>query len=241
MKKRLLFIPLALLAGGVLWLILHPKPFRYAGTIEATEVDVAARLAAPLLEIYVKEGDTLRQGDRLFTLDGADLKLTRDQAERDYQRGLQLHRSGTLPEEALEKLRLKRDESALRFSWCESRSPLDGTVLRRDREPGEWVTPGQRILTLANLKELTAFIYVPAPVMERLHLGQEVPVTMPFINKEWKGRVVLIRSEAEFTPKNVQTRTERERLVYGIKIALDGSDGTLKPGQSVEVTLPEAS
>ena len=72
--------------------------------------------------------------------------------------------------------------------------------------------------------------------MEKLKLNQEVTAWLPFSRgRRLTGKVVHIRNEAEFTPKNVQTRTERERLVFGIKIAFDNTDGLLKPGMSVEL------
>ncbi len=239
MKKKFPFVVLVLaIAGIVIWRVTHKKDFRYAGTVEATEVDISPRLAAPILDIVPQEGDIVVNGTTIIKLDGADVTLAADQAERDYKRGVDLNRNGSLPAEALERLRFRRDDAALRLSWCAIVSPLDGTVLRRYREPGEWVTPGQKILTLANLKDLYAYVYVPAPVMEKLKLNQEVNALLPFAEgRTVVGKIVHIRNEAEFTPKNVQTRTERERLVFGVKIAFDNKDGLLKPGMSVELTF----
>jgi HlyD family secretion protein len=237
MKKKVTLILLIIAVGGfIVWRTTHRPEFLYAGTVEATEVDISPRLAAPLLEILPQEGDPVLRGAVIVRLDGADLKLAADQAERDFKRGIALNKNGSLPNEALERLRFRRDDAVLRLAWCDLESPLDGTVLRRYREPGEWVVPGQKILTLANLNQLYAYVYVPAPVMEKLKLNQEVTAWLPFSRgRRLTGKVVHIRNEAEFTPKNVQTRTERERLVFGIKIAFDNTDGLLKPGMSVEL------
>jgi len=239
MKKKLPIVLLAVaLAAFVFWRVTHQKEFRYAGTIEATEVDISSRLAAPISTIVPQEGDAVQLGAVIVGLDGADVQLAADQAERDYKRGVQLSRNGSLPAEALERLRFRRDDAVLRLSWCTIVSPLDGTVLRRYREPGEWVTPGQKVLTLADLRHLYAYVYVSAPVMEKLKLNQEVTAFLPFLSgRSIVGKIVHIRNEAEFTPKNVQTRTERERLVFGIKIAFDNKDNLLKPGMSVELTF----
>ncbi|MBK8574540.1 MAG: efflux RND transporter periplasmic adaptor subunit [Elusimicrobia bacterium] len=239
MKKILPFVLLVLVIGAILfWRVTQRKEFHYAGTVEATEVDISPRLAAPLLNIVPQEGDAAVRGAVIIELDSADVRLAADQAERDYKRGVDLNRNGSLPMEALERLRFRRDDAVLRLSWCTIVSPLNGTVLRRYREPSEWVTPGQKILTLANLKDLYTYVYVPAPVMEKLKLNQEVVARLPFSeSRRIPGKIVHIRNEAEFTPKNVQTRTERERLVFGIKIAFDNTDGELKPGMSVELTF----
>ncbi|MBL0058944.1 MAG: efflux RND transporter periplasmic adaptor subunit [Elusimicrobia bacterium] len=237
-KKLLLLLPIFAVGAFVLWRVTHPPVFIFAGTVEATEVDLSSRLAAPVLEIGPSEGDPVVRGAVVVRLDGADLRLAAEQAERDYQRGVGLNRNGSLPAEALERLRFRRDDAALRLSWCAIQSPLNGAVLRRYREPGEWVTPGQKILTLANLRDLYAYVYVPASVMEGLKLNQTVTALLPFAEeRRLAGKIIHIRNEAEFTPKNVQTRTERERLVFGIKIAFDNQDGLLKPGMSVELTF----
>jgi HlyD family secretion protein len=239
MKKKLPLILLVLVvAATALWRVTKRNEFRYAGTVEATEVDISSRLAAPLLTIVPQEGDPVGRGTVIVELDGADVRLASDQAERDYTRGVLLNRNGSLPAEALERLRYRRDDARLRLSWCRITSPLDGTVLRQYREPGEWVTPGQKILTLANLSNLYIYVYVPAHVMEKLTLNQPVTASLPFVGeKTIVGKIVHIRNEAEFTPKNVQTRTERERLVFGVKIAFNNPDGLLKPGMSVELTF----
>jgi HlyD family secretion protein len=239
MKKKIPFL-LLLIAVGVLilWRTTLKQEFRYAGTLEATEVDISARLPAPILEIPHQEGEAVTRDHVLVRLDGEDLRLVSEQAERDYARGLRLRRNGSLPAETLERLRFRRDEAALRLSWCTIVSPLNGVLLRRYNEPGEWVTPGQKILTVADLEELTTYVYVPAPVMEKLKLHQTVSALLPFAEgKTVTGKIVHIRNEAEFTPKNVQTRTERERLVFGIKVAFNNTDGSLKPGMSVELTF----
>jgi HlyD family secretion protein len=57
--------------------------------------------------------------------------------------------------------------------------------------------------------------------------------------KKFPGTIALIRDEAEFTPKNVQTRSERTRLVYGVKLVFPNPEGILKPGMTIEVKLPE--
>ncbi|MBK8871908.1 MAG: efflux RND transporter periplasmic adaptor subunit [Elusimicrobia bacterium] len=234
--KRLFVLLLIAVIGVVAWRMTRRRVFLYAGTLEATEVDISPRLAAPILEIPFEEGARAARGTMIVRLDGADLKLAADQAERDYQRGVALNKKGSLPDEAVERLRFRRDDTALRLSWCAMAAPIDGTVLRRYHEPGEWVTPGQKILTLADLRHLYAYVYVPAPVMEKLALNQTVTAVLPLSGgRRLTGTVVHIRNEAEFTPKNVQTRTERERLVFGIKIAFENTDGQLKPGMSVEL------
>lgn len=120
--------------------------------------------------------------------------------------------------------------------------PLDGKVLTRYHEPGEWMQPGTKILTLANIQDIWAFIYVPQPEVAKLSYGMKLKGYIPELNdRMFEGRIIKISDEAEFTPKNVQTREERQRLVYGIKVSFLGvnQDEILKPGMTIEVELPK--
>jgi HlyD family secretion protein len=84
-----------------------------------------------------------------------------------------------------------------------------------------------------------AYFYIPQKVLYKLKPGQEVQAFLPEAGDQpRRARVAFIRPEAEFTPKNVQTREERERLVYGVKVLLDNADQALKPGMPVEAELP---
>jgi HlyD family secretion protein len=241
MKKILLPAIILIAAGAIAWTVfLHKKDFLYAGTIEATEVDISPQVTTTINTVNVREGDAVKSGDTIVTLTGEDLKLAADNAQKDYVRAEKLHKSGSMPDETYDKLRFKRDDTALRVAWCVIRSPLNGRVLRRYHEPGELVNPALKLLTLADLSEVWAYVYVPQPMLSKLSYNQTVEGMIAELpNRRFQGRIAHIRDEAEFTPKNVQTREERTRLVYGIKVAFPNADGTLKPGMTVEVKLPE--
>lgn len=129
----------------------------------------------------------------------------------------------------------------MRLGWCRITSPIDGTVLSRYHEPGELVNPGTKLLTLANIKDIWAFIYVPQPEVANLKPGMKLKGYLPELNnREFSGTILKINDEAEFTPKNVQTRFERTRLVYGVKVSFleSNTDEILKPGMTIEIALP---
>ena len=93
---------------------------------------------------------------------------------------------------------------------------------------------------MADLSEVWAYIYVPHDLLARLSAGMEVKGFLPEAgDREFPGRISVIHSEAEFTPKNVQTRKERTRLVFAVKVSFPNPGETLKPGMTVEVALPE--
>lgn len=122
---------------------------------------------------------------------------------------------------------------------CKSYSPIDGIVRARFHEPGEWVAAGSPILTVAEQGSAYAYVYVPETILFKLIPGATVSAFLPEASdKPRKARIAFIRPEAEFTPKNVQTRHERTRLVFGVKLLLDNADRLLKAGMPIEVELP---
>jgi len=110
-------------------------------------------------------------------------------------------------------------------------SPIDGVVLRKNLEAGEIANPGVPILTLVNPKDVWLRAYVPETEVGRLKVGDKAALRVDaFPNRVFTGRLIEIGSEAEFTPRNVQTKKERVTLVFRIKIQIDNPDGLLKPG-----------
>ena len=240
MKKLLVALLIVAAAAFVYFRRRGVSSFAYAGTIEATEVDVSARLSSPIAAFDAKEGEDVKSGQVLVHLKGDDVGLASRQAEVDYQRAERLFKGGNLSQDALDRARFQRDDAALKLEWCEVKAPLSGTVLRTYHEAGELTAPGMKLLTLADLSEVWAMIYVPQPTVSKIPIDSVVDAILPERpGTAIKGRVAFIRPEAEFTPKNVQTREERTRLVYGVKIYFSNPDRILKPGMTVEVGLPE--
>lgn len=122
-------------------------------------------------------------------------------------------------------------------------APFDGIVTVRHREPGEIVPPGSAVLTIMNPDDRWVRIYVPEPRVGAVHLGTPATITADtYPGKTYRGEVVFIASDAEFTPKSVQTTEERVRLVYAAKVRIhDDPDLELKPGMPADVTLPLAT
>lgn len=238
-NARKLLIPLAAVAAAGAWLWWSRRPFRYAGTVEATEVSLSSRVPANIAAVAVQEGDEVKKDQVLVRLDCSDYKISADLAAKDFARTERLFKEGSSPQEAYDRAQNRRDDTALKVKWCEIGSPLDGTVLARLHEPGEWASPGLKLLTLADLGGVHAYFYVPQAVLHEIKPGQDVKVFLPEAgDRPRRGRVAFVRPEAEFTPKNVQTREERTRLVYGVKVLLDNADRVLKPGMPIEAELP---
>ncbi|MBI5382205.1 MAG: HlyD family efflux transporter periplasmic adaptor subunit [Opitutae bacterium] len=117
-------------------------------------------------------------------------------------------------------------------------SPLTGMVLSHNIEPGEFVSPGTPVVTVADTAHLWVRAYVNQPELGRIRLGQKVAVrTDTFPDKTYEGTVGFIASEAEFTPKTVQTPKERVKLVFRIKVDVANPRDELKPGMPADVIV----
>jgi HlyD family secretion protein len=117
-------------------------------------------------------------------------------------------------------------------------SPMNGVVLQRLVETGENVSPGMSMFVVADLSRVELKVYVTEPDLSRITLGQEVTVRIDGPPpSEFPGMITFIAEEAEFTPKNIQTRDERVKLVFGVKVAVDNPLGILKPGMPADAVL----
>jgi HlyD family secretion protein len=114
-------------------------------------------------------------------------------------------------------------------------SPISGVVLVKSGEIGEVVNPGTSILTLADIENVWLKAYIPETDLGRVKWGQEVIVTTDLKpQKVYKGKISFISSQAEFTPKQIQTEKERVTLVYRVKIDIPNRDRELKPGMPAD-------
>ncbi|QGY46003.1 HlyD family efflux transporter periplasmic adaptor subunit [Maribellus comscasis] len=121
---------------------------------------------------------------------------------------------------------------------CQVESPVSGTILETYIEQGELATQGKPLFKIADLDELTLKVYVSGAQLPNVKIGQQVNVVIDKSeteNQELSGRVNWISSEAEFTPKIIQTKEERVKLVYAVKVKVK-NDGTLKVGMPGEIS-----
>lgn len=243
MKNKRVFIIAAvivlLVSAFVLKTYVFAGKFSYVGTIEATKIDIPARVSSVVAARKVNEGDKVKSGQTLMELSCEDYKLAQSIAGDNYSRAARLYKQGSEAKEAYDQILNRKQDADLRVAWCNVTAPSDGTILNKYHEAGEMVNPGTRLFTMANLQDIYAYIYVPQTSVAKLKLGEKLTGILPEMNnKEFQGTIIHINEEAEFTPKNVQTREERTRLVFGVKIAFDNKEEILKPGMTVEVTLP---
>jgi HlyD family secretion protein len=119
-------------------------------------------------------------------------------------------------------------------------SPTGGLVTGRTVQTGEMAVPGASLMTVADLDEVTLTVYIPEDEIGRVKVGQAVEVSVDsFPGKIFEGQVSYIASEAEFTPKNVQTQKERVNMVFAVKVKVPNPEHELKPGMPADAVIKE--
>jgi multidrug resistance efflux pump len=125
-----------------------------------------------------------------------------------------------------------------RLKEAELIAPSDATVEVVSIRPGDLVAPGRIVVTMLEPSQLWVKVYLPETDLEHAHLGQSASVRVDsFSGQSFTGHIRQISSEAEFLPRNVQTRSDREHQVFGAKVYVDNAQGILKSGMSATVRL----
>lgn len=241
-KNKLILggICIALIAGGVFawdyWK--NHQRFMYAGTLETTKVILSSKVASDITSLPVQEGDTVQKNQIVVEMSCDVYKVLARQINNDYERAQALVQKGHMSKAEFDVLERNKKDNDLKLEWCQVKSPIDGMIITKFREEGEVVGAGTTLLSVANPYDIWAYFYVPHDQLYQLKVGQPVTGVLPEADgKTFKGRIIKINEEAEFTPKNVQTREERTRLVYGVKVQFDNPDLILKSGMTIESAL----
>jgi HlyD family secretion protein len=180
--------------------------------LQVTQTQAAYQTALTQIEVAQAQLERLKAGARPEQIALAQAQV--EQAEAN-----------------LAALRVQRDKYMLV-------APRAGWVVERVAHEGEMASPGASLLTLADLNDVTLTVYVAVPNIDAIAVGQKVEVLVDaFPNESFTGRLNFISSEAEFTPKNIQTKEERINTVYGVKIKLENEQQRLKPGMPADAVL----
>jgi len=180
---------------------------------------------------------------QLLIKSGSANKQTFDRTETAYRQALlSLKQAEALHESALADLdKIDSDVGLLerQLDDCFPRSPQSGFVVSKYLEAGEWTGLGKPIVKIASLDTVWVKIYLPPRDLSLIQLGGRAEID-PEDGREapMKGIISWISNEAEFTPKNVQTKEARADLVYAVKITIPNTGAVLKVGMPVSVTIP---
>jgi len=216
---------------------------------QQTLADARADLKQKQLDF--KRADTLyeEQVGAQQVRDQAETNLQRaqtvaDSAQQQYNEALE----GTRKEQlAVDRAQLVQAEQKLRLSrinlqYTTLQAPKSGVVLVRQAEIGEVVAPNTPVVTLGDLNDVWLRAYVNETDLGHVRWGQTADVhTDTYPGKTYRGRISFIASQAEFTPKSVQTFKERVTLVYRIKIDVENPNHELKPGMPADAEIQLAT
>lgn len=121
---------------------------------------------------------------------------------------------------------------------CFVTSPIKGTVVKSYIEKGETVSMLSSLAKITDLSIVELVIYVPENVLGKIKTGQKAEITTDsYAGKVYEGKVIFISPEAEFTPKNIQTKDERTKLVFAVKIEVPNPNNELKAGMPADAKV----
>jgi HlyD family secretion protein len=241
---------------------------KVSGNIEGDDVRISFRVQGQIIELLTDEGKVVKAGEPVARLNTDELVKIRDNAEGslkaaehqyaldklDYERAENLFKAGAIPMQKRDAAKTLADAdkaniqalsasfelAKTRLGFAELASPLNGFVLVKSALSGEVVQIGAPVFTIVDLNNLWVTAYINETDLGKVKLNQEAyVVTDTYPEKRYKGWVSFISSEAEFTPKTIQTTEERVKLVYRIKVRVDNSSLELKPGMPADAYIIE--
>ena len=236
---------------------------RVSGNIEATEIRLSYQVPGKLVERLVDEGYSIKKDQILARLDKEELTKIKEQAkanlaqaQSDYQlqqkqsaRVANLLKDNAVPvqdndlaQAKLEVAQAKLLEAQralelaeIRLSHADLKSTIDGFVTVKSADVGEVLQAGSPVFIVVDLNDIWLTAYINETDLGRVKLNQSVDVkTDTYSDRTYRGRISFISQEAEFTPKQIQTREERIKLVYRIKVDLANPNLELKPGMPAD-------
>jgi len=223
-----------------------------SGTIEIKQVDVASMTASRVMKIVKNEGASVKEGDTIALLDDTVVSAGKlaaavvlSNAKANYERAKDLFSTGAIAKAAYEQseaMYLSANASYAQankmYDEATVRAPWSGIILKTYVEEGELVSANTPIFTLGDLNTAKVTIYVPLTDMSKIKYNDSAEITIDaYPKKKFTGRVNFISSEAEFTPKNVQTKDERVKQVFSVEVTVDNKEGILKPGIPADVSI----
>ena len=237
------------------------------GMIEAPEVNITSRIAGRIKQLDLLEGDRVKKGQVVCLIEDIDLRnqLAKSKADLAHaQANLAQARRDLVRDEALSKenviaakvrddaiTSVQQDEADVLSAQAnaklyadqlvdtEIKSPVDGVVVSKALEVGEWVTPGVPVLTVDDLSTIWARVDVEETDLGSLYIGKsaqvELPTRPPLI---FSGRIMAIGQEGQFATERDVRRGRQDIRTFYVKVQVLQAEGELKPGMTAEVTFP---
>jgi RND family efflux transporter MFP subunit len=250
-----------------LWPPEDHSTIKTVGMIEAPEVNITSRIAGRIKQLDLIEGDRVRKGQVVALIEDIDLrnqlaksnadlahtKADLAQAQRDLARDKVLVKANAVATKTLDDAitLVQQDEAnvlsgqanskyyADQLADTEIKSPVDGVIVSKALEVGEWVTPGVPILTVDDLSTIWARVDVEETDLGSLYIGKSAQVELPTNPPEiFTGRVMAIGQEGQFATERDVRRGRQDIRTFYVKVQVLQAEGELKPGMTAEVTFP---
>ena len=242
------------------------KAIKVSGNIEGNDVRISFRVGGQILNLLADEGSGLKTGQIVARLNTDELAKLQKEAEAqlkaaefqyqlskdDYIRNENIYKAGAISAQKRDQYKttadtdwanVKRSRAQLelantKLGWADLASPLNGYILVKGAEEGEVVQAGAPVFTAVDLNNIWVTAYINETDVGKVNLNQKAVVKIDsFPLKSYSGWVSFISSQAEFTPKYIQTTTERVKLVYRIKVRVDNTNLELKPGMPADAYI----
>ena len=210
------------------------------GAARGTVTDDAADLSEKTVDARREQSLWSQHATSAQARDLAQTAQMQSEAALQRDRALErvAERNADLGAANVESAQAALDMARIVLGYTVLRAPFNGVVLTRQAELGEDEVPGTPVVTLADLDHVWLRAYVNEPDIGKIRLGQGVAVTTDsYPNKIYRGRISFISSQAEFTPKSVETHAERITLVYRVKIDLENPSHELVPGLPADARI----
>ncbi|MFA5007943.1 MAG: efflux RND transporter periplasmic adaptor subunit [Candidatus Omnitrophota bacterium] len=245
---------------------IREKQIKVSGNIEGDDVRISFRVDGQIVELLTDEGKVIKKGDIVAKLNTDELSKVKANAEAalkaaqynyelskvDYVRAESLLKAGAISAQKrdtaktqfdadsadVDQLKAQLELADTRLGFADLASPLDGFVLVKSSLAGEVIQPGTPVFTAIDLNNIWVTAYINENDIGRVKLNQKAYVTTDsYPNKKYPGWISFISSQAEFTPKFIQTTEERVKYVYRIKVRADNSSLDLKPGMPADAYI----
>ena len=257
MRKRIipiLIVVVVLAAAGYFWWSNYGSgaaansALGGSGTIEAQQIAITPQTAGRIIAAPANEGVAVKAGDVLYKLDPSTIKLQIQSAkagvsaaESNY-RHVRNDSSSTRAEKDAAKAQWDQAKVAqqlaeVQLAYTTIKSPADGILSNIAQQAGENAAPGTTLAMLSQVQTLTVTIYIPETEIGKVKMGQSGTLTTDSTTKSYDAKVTYISSQAEFTPASIETKDQRTKLVYQVKLDITNSNSNLKPGMPADVVL----
>jgi HlyD family secretion protein len=247
-------VVLLLIGGGIWWWWSSTQTgtaaadSAFTGTVEAQEYQVAPALAGRVTAVRVVEGAVVTKDQELLRVDRAAFNLQLSQAKQGVTAAKAAYTNAkndddsTKADIAAAKARLKQAEAAVELARVQLGytiigAPHGGTVVSITTNVGQNAAPARAVMTITDPNDLYVRMFVPETEIGKVKIGQSARLTTDSGTQAYSGTVSFIASESEFTPNNVQTKDQRVKLVYEVRVRTTDPSGVLKAGMPVDVTL----